>query len=142
VRTGADLDEDLRRVPAVGAPPAELDEWRHLPVASTSELVEAFVEHFYFGCEADDRTLAFAFHPANAAALHPVFSSDIGHWDVPEMAATLSEAWELVEEQCLTPGQFRAFVFENPVRLWTSLNPHFFDGTAVEAAMADLGGGR
>jgi hypothetical protein len=28
---------------------------------------------------------------------------------------------------------FRAFVFDNPVRMLTSLNPDFFRGTAVEA---------
>jgi hypothetical protein len=26
-----------------------------------------------------------------------IFSSDIGHWDVPDIAGILGEAWELVE---------------------------------------------
>jgi hypothetical protein len=28
--------------------------------------------------------------------------------------------------------QFRAFVFDNPVRLWTGMNPGFFAGTSVK----------
>jgi predicted TIM-barrel fold metal-dependent hydrolase len=136
---GRDLGDDLRGIPAVGAPPAEPDEWRRLTVATRDELVEAFAEHFYFGCEADDRTLAFSFHPANAAVLRPVFSSDIGHWDVPDMAATLGEAWELVEEGWLAPEQFRAFVFDNPVRLLTAVAPGFFDGTVVAGGLAGAG---
>jgi len=131
-----DLQADLRDIPAAGAPPAERDEWRHVAATSEAELIEAFADHFYFGCEADDRTLTFAFHPANAggAVLRPVFSSDIGHWDVPDMASTLAEAWDLVEDGFLSAGQFRDFVYTNPVRLLTSVNPRFFDGTAVEEA--------
>jgi hypothetical protein len=36
-----------------------------------------------------------------------------------------------VEEGSLTADQFRAFVFDNPVRLLRQCNPEFFDGTAV-----------
>jgi len=41
--------------------------------------------------------------------------------------------------ELLTPfGHFRDFVFANPVRLWTALNPDFFKGTAVEGSVAKL----
>ena len=33
----------------------------------------------------------------------------------------------------LSQDDFRDFVFANPVRLWTSMNPDFFAGTAVES---------
>jgi hypothetical protein len=33
---------------------------------------------------------------------------------------------------------FREFTFENAARLHTALNPHFFAGTVVEAAVAKL----
>jgi len=37
---------------------------------------------------------------------------------------------------------FRDFVFANPARLWTSMNPSFFNGTVVEGAVNGLLKGR
>ena len=129
-----DLRTDLAAIPAVGVPPAELNDWRFLNVRSEQELCDDFADHFYFGCEADDRTLVSAFHASNAGGvqLKPIFSSDIGHWDVPDMAETVAEAWELVEDGWLQPEHFRAFVCDNPAELLTRVNPDFFVGTAVE----------
>ena len=42
-------------------------------------------------------------------------------------------AFELVEHGLLTPAQFRAFSCDNAIRLHGGMNPHFFDGTRVEA---------
>jgi predicted TIM-barrel fold metal-dependent hydrolase len=134
------LRESLQSIPAVGVPPAELDEFRHLGVTSKSELRDLFVPRFYFGCEADDRTLSFAFSRANAfgARLQPVFSSDIAHWDVEDMAAVVAEAWGLVRKELLTPEDFRDLTFTNPARLFTGANPDFFEGTAVAEAVRGL----
>ena len=33
---------------------------------------------------------------------------------------------------------FRDFVFANPARLWTSMNPNFFNGTVVESQVQKL----
>ena len=33
-----------------------------------------------------------------------MFSSDIGHWDVPDMAGVVAESFELVDDGLLTPG--------------------------------------
>jgi hypothetical protein len=33
---------------------------------------------------------------------------------------------------------FRDFVFTNPVTLWTTMNPDFFNGTVVEGAVEKL----
>ena len=43
-----------------------------------------------------------------------------------------------VEHGLLDEDEFREFVFENPVRFYTRLNPEFFAGTRVEAAAAEL----
>jgi predicted TIM-barrel fold metal-dependent hydrolase len=116
--------------------PAELvDEFARCAIGSPEELRELFVPRFFFGCEADDPLNSWAFDARRnplGARLGAVFSSDIGHWDVPEMAGVLGEAWELVEREWITPGDFRAFVFDHPLALWTAANPAFFDGTLVE----------
>ena len=137
-------DEGVRRsleeLPGVGRVPENLDDWRFLEVSKESELVSLFADHFYFGCEADDRTLAFAFSKANpsGARLRPVFSSDLSHWDVTDMASVVAEAHALVREGVLTPEDFRDFVCRNPARLLMSQNPGFFDGTALESQAAQL----
>ena len=135
-----ELRESLQSIPAVGVPPAHLDEFRHLEVTSKAELKDLFVPRFFFGCEADDRTMSFAFSSANAfgSRLQPVFSSDIAHWDVEDMAAVVAEAWGLVRKEVLTPEDFRDFTFTNPARLFAGRNPDFFEGTAVADAVRPL----
>jgi predicted TIM-barrel fold metal-dependent hydrolase len=130
-----DLAAALRALPGAGVPPDEMDDWRFLDVSSERELVDRFVPRFFFGCEADDRSIAYAFSPANPfkARLQPVFSSDLSHWDVPDMGDVVAEAFELVEDEVLTERDFREFVFENPARMLLGQNPDIFVGTAVEA---------
>jgi hypothetical protein len=69
---------------------------------------------------------------------HAVFGSDIGHWDVPLMGEVLEEVYEPLEKGVINAADLRDFVFANPVRLWTSTNPHFFKGTSVEDAAASV----
>ena len=102
--------------------------------------------NFYFGCEADDPMNAWAFNKKVnpfGAKINALFGSDIGHFDVPDMAGVLPEAYENVEDEVMTEDNFRDFVFANPARLFTALNPDFFKGTAVEsqvkAALAENG---
>lgn len=64
--------------------------------------------------------------------LHAMFSSDIGHWDVPDMVEVLEETWEQVEKGWLDRSAFRDFVFGNAARFYTDTNPDFFRGTVVE----------
>ena len=66
------------------------------------------------------------------ARLKAIFSSDIGHWDVPHANRVLSEAFQLVEDDLLTADDFRDFTFTNAVELWGSMNPDFFKGTVIE----------
>ena len=99
------------------------------------------MKNFYFGCEADDRMNAWAFNTASnpfSAQLHALFGSDVGHFDVQDMAGVLHEAHELVDDGLMNADNFRDFVFTNPVRFWGESNPDFFKGTVVEKEAAAL----
>ncbi len=121
--------------------PAMIDEFAACAIESKQDLRDRFVPSFYFGCEADDPVTAAAFDATRnpfGARLNAVFGSDIGHFDVPDMSAVAAEAYELVEHGLITEDDFRDFVFVNPARLWTAVNPDFFKGTAVASAVASL----
>lgn len=122
--------------------PAELlDEFAATGLDDTAEIGEAFTRNFYFGCEADDRMNALAFDSrlnAFGARLKAIFSSDIGHWDVPDISEVLVEAWELVDDGLLTEDDFRAFTFGNVAELYTGGNTHYFDGTVVADAVGAI----
>jgi predicted TIM-barrel fold metal-dependent hydrolase len=119
------------------------DSFAALDVATKDELRALFARSFYFGCEGDDPLMPAAFDSARnpgRVRLNATFGSDIGHWDVPLMEEVLEEVYEPVEKGLLDPHDLREFVFANPVRLWTSTNPKFFEGTAVEEAAAQIRG--
>lgn len=128
-----DLRAGLAAIPATGEPPANRDDWRHLEARSEEDLVELFADRFYFGCEADDKTLAFAFSAANPAGakLRPMLSSDLGHWDAGELEGILPAAFELVERRLVDEAQFSELVWRNPASLFLRANPAFFEGTAL-----------
>ena len=67
--------------------------------------------------------------------LNAFWSSDSGHWDVPDLTETLAESWTLVERGLISEADFKAFVFGNPYKFYTEANPSFFEGTAVEAKL-------
>jgi hypothetical protein len=119
-----------------GGPAAEArDDFSALRVDSAADLRDAFVDSFFFGCEADDPLVFLAWHPGLplGARLQVGLGSDIGHWDVPDIGTPLVEAAELVEHGILTPEQFREFTFDNQVRFYAGADATFFDGTSVEA---------
>jgi hypothetical protein len=116
-----------------------VDEFAESRVQSPDDIVDVFTTRYFFGCEADDPMAALAFDRArnpHGAQLPAIFASDIGHWDVPDFARVLCEAWELVEHGHLDPAGFRAFTYDNPHALWTGTNPDFFAGTVIESAMS------
>ena len=119
--------------------PPYTDEWTALGVSSRQELIDLYVQHFYFGCEADDMSVAWAFNsklnPGNSR-IRAMFSSDAGHWDVQDMTEILGEAYELVEEGHITDEDFHDFTFGFPVSFYSSLNKDFFKGTRVEGQVA------
>ncbi|MGH7391646.1 MAG: amidohydrolase family protein [Candidatus Rokuibacteriota bacterium] len=118
----------------------DLDDYFRCQIERKEDIRELFVPRYYFGCEADDPVNAWAFNRAAnpmGARLNAIFSSDIGHFDVPDMAAVVPEAYELVEHGLLTGDDFRDFMFANAVRFWGEVNPDFFKGTAVEKSAAE-----
>jgi predicted TIM-barrel fold metal-dependent hydrolase len=126
--------------------PTMLDEFKACGIERAEDIRDLFVPNFYFGCEADDPMNAWAFNSSVnpfGARLRAIFSSDIGHWDVPDMTRVVEEAYELVENGIITAADFRDFVFTNPASLYVETNPDFFTGTVVEDAVRRLrDGGR
>jgi predicted TIM-barrel fold metal-dependent hydrolase len=119
----------------------DLDDYFRCKIEKKTDLRDLFVPRFYFGCEADDPTNAWAFNrKANpmGARLNAIFSSDVGHFDVPDMTAVVPEAYELVEHGLIDDDDFRDFMFANAVRFWGEVNPDFFKGTVVEKAAAEV----
>src|SRR5437016_14441593 len=115
------------------------DDYFRCKIEKKQDIRDLFVPRFYFGCEADDPANAWAFNTkANPmrARLNAIFSSDVGHFDVPDMTAVVPEAYELVEHGLLTDDDFRDFMFGNAVPFWGEVNPDFFKGTVVETAAA------
>jgi predicted TIM-barrel fold metal-dependent hydrolase len=111
-----------------------LDDFEASGVRDADDLRHLFAERFFFGCEADDPTAAWAYR--GKSRLNPMFSSDVGHFDVTDMSSVLQEAYELLEDGELTEAEFRSFTFSNAMRLHATLNPDFFKGTVVEDAVA------
>ena len=104
-----------------------LDEFAQSGVKSAED-IKAMFERFYFGCEADDPLTAVAFDTDRnplGARLKPIFASDIGHWDVPDIREVLPEAWELVEHGHIDEEEFRAFTYDNARALWPKLGARF-----------------
>ena len=122
------------------------DDFAGLEATCVKDLVDRFVPNFAFGCEADDPLTSMAFDRSRtplSRPLHALFSSDIGHWDVPDMLEVLVEAYENVEHGWLSRADFRDFVFGNVARFYTDTNPDFFRGTVVEKAVhQECGGSR
>src|SRR5262245_8785695 len=134
------LDDGLRPLSLPDEDPATIDEFANSGVLSPEDIRDVFTTRFHFGCEADDPLTALAFDTRRnplGARLRPVFASDVGHWDVPDVRKGLPEAWELVEDGHASAADFRALTFENAVSLWASGNPQFFAGTHVADAVAD-----
>jgi predicted TIM-barrel fold metal-dependent hydrolase len=119
--------------------PALLDEFARCPIQRKQDIRDHFVDNFFFGCEAEDPSVGWALDGKSlpyGAKLNVVFGSDIGHWDVTDMTTVLAEAHELVEHGHVTPEGFRAFTFDNAVKLHGRHRPDFFRGTSVEREAA------
>jgi hypothetical protein len=139
----ADMPREERSQLLWGSPEdsAANDEWAPCAIERVTDIRDLFVPKFYFGCEGDDRMTALAFDRgknAFGARLNAIYSSDLGHWDLPDMRDAAAESWELVEHGLITEDDFRDFVFANPVRAKAEMNPDFFRGTVVEHAAREL----
>jgi predicted TIM-barrel fold metal-dependent hydrolase len=114
----------------------ELDDFAACGIEQPEDIRDLFVRNFFFGCEADDPMNRVAFDRTLlpfGEQIAALFSSDMGHWDVPEIANVVREAYEQVEKGLLTEENFCDFVFANPVKFFAGSNPDFFKGTKVEA---------
>lgn len=133
IRTGAGLPVEDQATTTGGI--AHLDDYSACAISRVDDFRELFVKSFYFGCEADDPINAWAFNrQCNplGVRLNTLFGSDIGHFDVPDMADVVPEAYELLEDHRISADDFRDFVFASPVRFWGEANPDFFKGTVIE----------
>jgi predicted TIM-barrel fold metal-dependent hydrolase len=122
-----------------------LDEFAACAITRAEDIKTLFADPFFFGCEADDPLTSMAFNTKVnpfGVELNAMMGSDIAHWDVPDMAEVLEEAWEMVDHEWIDESAFEKFTFTNPVRFYTDTNPAFFKGTAVETAVADFLSGR
>ena len=117
----------------------ELDDFLAAGIESVEDIRERWVKPFFFGAEADDRTVAAAFNTRVnplGARINAIWSSDIGHWDVPDLTEPLAESWDLVEQGVISAEDFRALVFDNPYRFYTEARPDFFAGTDIASKLA------
>jgi predicted TIM-barrel fold metal-dependent hydrolase len=118
--------------------PREIDDFALAGIESVEDIRDRYIPNFYFGNEADDRTVAHAFNtratPLNAQ-VNTIYSSDAGHWDVPEFNTTLADTWQLVEDGAISAENFKQLVFSGPYNFYTANNPGFFQGTAVETRL-------
>ncbi len=113
------------------ARPAQVDEFAAVGIETADDLRARFEPNFYFGCEADDPLVAWAFRDdvnPLGTRLRPVLGSDISHWDVRDMTEPVAEAFELVEHGVITERDFRDLTFVNPVRLHAGPNPDVLRG--------------
>jgi predicted TIM-barrel fold metal-dependent hydrolase len=123
-----------------GRPP-QLDEFAAAGVASAHEMITTFAERSFFGCEADDPLMPFAFRLRIAGypvGLRAMLGTDVSHWDAPEMNRVLPEAHEAVADGRVGHDDFKAFVFSHAVWLHGGVNPGFYLGTSCEREAADV----
>ena len=121
-----------------GNAPGERDDFSAAGIARIEDIRDQYVPNFYFGGEADDPTVSYAFNTKInplGAKLNAFWATDSGHWDVPELTQTLSNTWKLVEGGAISEENFRDLTFAHPYRFYAEHNPEFFKGTAVEAAL-------
>lgn len=115
------------------------DDFAAMQIETTQDLVDLFIPHFYFGCEADDPLACMAFdrrlNPAREQ-VRAIMSFDLGHWDVSNMDHAACEAYEQLEDGLVGPEDFRKFGFTHSVQLYAGANPKFFEGTRIEADVA------
>jgi predicted TIM-barrel fold metal-dependent hydrolase len=121
--------------------PSGFDDWAKCRITTIEDVRDLFIPNFFFGCEADDRMVAWAFNNKvnpMGVRLNAMMSSDIGHWDVTDMREVVEETYELVEKGLISEDDFRDFTFTHSVRLYAALNRDFFKGTVCESAVDRL----
>ena len=119
----------------------EVDNFARFNIDEESDFFTMFIDRFYFRCEAEDSANAWAFDtPTNPgkARLNLLFGSGIGHFNVQDMVVFLSEAYELVEDELITGGDFRDFVCDSAIRFWGQVIPTLFEERRVADTAKDV----
>jgi hypothetical protein len=136
-------DDDARqRTDDTTRPAWARDEFEQSGIEDEEQFRDVFARQFFFGCEADDRSVYRALDGKGnpfGLRLNAIFSSDIGHWDVPDLSRVVLDSRRLVDKRLLDEMDYRDFVFANPVRLHLEMNPRFFEHTAIEGEACALG---
>lgn len=112
-----------------------VDDFALTGISSVNDLYDRFVPNFYYGCAPDDRVSSIAFDRnllGHGIKLNGMFSSDLGHWDVTDMRQVLRQSMRLLNDNLLTSDDFRDFAYRHAMSLFTTMNPDFFVGTALE----------
>jgi predicted TIM-barrel fold metal-dependent hydrolase len=121
-------------LPKILDTPDVVNDFEAAGISDVSDIVRQITTQCFFGCEADDASTGQAFEARRLpgrSTLSPIFSSDIGHWDVAHIAEVVPEAYEQVEKGWLDKQQFRAFMCDNALRMYTEMDPGFFEGTVL-----------
>jgi predicted TIM-barrel fold metal-dependent hydrolase len=114
--------------------PEVVNDFAAAGIKHTEDIVQQMTTNCFFGCEADDRLAGIAFDTHRLPGdkpMRPIFSSDIGHWDVAHMHEVLPEAHEHLEHGWMDRDQFRDFMCDNAIRMFCGANPDFFEGTVL-----------
>lgn len=114
----------------------DVDDFALAGVESEHDIRDRFVNNFWFGTGPDDPSVASAFNVRDnplGAELRPMWGTDLGHWDAPDLSEALAETRALVERGILSEDQFAKVVFSNPHAFYTDLAPDFFQGTTLES---------
>ena len=112
-----------------GAPPH--DDFGEVPCQSAEQLIKDFADHFYFGCNSDDRGTSWAFRNPGGFVLKAMFASDVAHWDVPNMANCVAESYEFITRDELNEDEYRKLMFDHVAEYLRAANPDFFAGTII-----------
>lgn len=115
------------------AEPESLDDFKACDIHATVDIAKLFT-NLFFGCEADDVTVCFAYHQCNALGLklRAMFSSDFGHWDAGQADQLLMYSYNLVKRGLISTEDFRSFAADNAIKLHGAVNPNFWKNTVVQ----------
>jgi len=89
---------------------SKLDDFAAAGIGKAEDIIDRFVPNFYFGAEADDPSVAFAFQKRInpfGVSLNAFWGSDSGHWDVPDLTSVLADTWALVERGALSEDEIQ-----------------------------------
>ncbi len=124
--------------------PGALDDFARAGIEKIEDIRDRYVPNFYFGSEADDPTVAYAFNTKVnplGAQLNAFWASDSGHWDVPDLTEVLADTWSLVERGAPARRRnFRDLVFTHPYNFFAGKNPGFFADRGRAEAEEEQGG--